>query len=196
MPNNLAPFGFADSHRLGAAVNYQMSRRWISPSNPTPIFSGDPVVQLSTGFIAQAAPGTTQIAGIFIGCEYMSVSQRKITGSRFWPGNDALPGMNVSAKVIDDPLTVFRVQANGLVTFAMIGLNAQFAVQPGNPATQLSGVTLDVVNTPPATTPTFPFRIVDLITDPPGSNGTDTNSPYNWAYVTFNNQDFKSLTGI
>ena len=42
--NQLAPFGFADSHRLVAAVNYQMSRRWISPSNPTPIFSGDPVV--------------------------------------------------------------------------------------------------------------------------------------------------------
>lgn len=194
--NVLAPLGFADSHRLGAAPNYQIARRWISPSNPTPIFQGDPVVQLSTGYIAQASPGTTQIAGIFIGCEYMSVAGRKMTGRNFWPGSDAVPGINVMAKVIDDPLMVFRVQGNGLITFAMIGLNAQFAIGVGNQATGMSGATLDVVTSPPATTPTFPFRILDLITDPPGANGTDTTNPYNMALVAFNNQDFKSLTGI
>lgn len=194
--NVLAPFGFADSHRLGAAVNYQMSRRWINPANATPIYSGDPIVQLSTGFIAQASPGTTQIGGIFIGCEYMSVSQRKIVASPFWPGSDAASGFNVLGKIIDDPMTVFRVQGNGQITFAMIGLNAQFAIGTGSTATGRSGATLDMVTTVPAATNTLPFRIVDLITDPPGSNGADTTTPYNWAYVAFNNQDFKSLTGI
>lgn len=196
MPNTLAPLGFADSHRLGAAPNYQMSRRWISPSNPTPIFQGDPIVQLSTGFIAQAAPGVTQIGGIFLGCEYMSIAGRKITGRNMWPGNDAVPGLNVSAKIVDDPLTVFKAQANGLLTFAMIGMNCQFAIGTGNTATGMSGALIDVVTTPPAVTATFPFRIVDLITDPPGANGTDPTTPYNMALVTFNNQDFKSLTGI
>jgi hypothetical protein len=196
MTNVLAPFGFADSHRLGAAVNYQMSRRWVNPANSTPIFKGDPVVQLSTGFIAQASPGTTQIAGIFVGCEYMSQSQKKIISLPYWPGSDAVAGFNVSAKIIDDPATVFRVQGNGQITFAMIGLNAQFAIGSGSVITGLSGATLDMVTTVPAATATFPFRIVDLITDPPGANGTDTTSPYNWAYVAYNNQDFRSLTGI
>jgi hypothetical protein len=196
MSNQNAPFGFADAARLGAAVNYQMSRRWISPSNPTPIYAGDPIVQLSTGYVAQAAPGTTQIAGIFIGCEYMSVSQRKLVTSRYWPGSDAVAGLNVVAKVIDDPLSTFRVQGNGQITFTMIGMNAQFAIGSGNAVTQLSGATLDVVTTPPASTSTFPFRILDLVTDPPGAPGTDTTSAFNWAVVTFNNQDFKSLTGI
>jgi hypothetical protein len=196
MPNVLAPLGFADSHRLGAAPNYQLSRRWISPSNPTPIFQGDPVVQLSTGFIAQATPGATQIAGIFLGCEYMSISQRKMTGRNFWGGSDAVAGLNVSAKIIDDPLTVFKVQGNGLITFAMIGMNAQFAIGSGNLATGMSGATLDVVTNPPAVTATFPFRIIDLLQDPPGANGMDPTTPYNMALVTFNNQDFKSLTGI
>lgn len=196
MTNTLAPFGFADSSFLGGAVNYQMSRRWISPANPTPIYQGDPIVQLGTGFVAQAAPTTTQIAGIFVGCEYMSASQRKIVASNYWPGSDAVAGFNVLAKVLDDPNSVFRVQGNGLITFAMIGLNAQFAIGTGNAASHLSGATLDVVTSPPAVTATFPFRIIDLITDPPGANGTDTTSAFNWAYVTFNNQDFKSLTGI
>jgi hypothetical protein len=196
MTNTLAPFGFADASRLGAAVNAQMSRRWISPSNPTPIYKGDPVVQLSTGFIAQASPGTTQIAGIFIGCEYMSASQKKIVNLPYWPGTDAVSGFNVRALVIDDPLSVFRVQGNGLITFAMIGLNAQFAIGSGSTVTGNSGATLDMVTNVPAATSTYPFRIIDLITDPPGANGTDTTSAYNWAFVGFNNQDFKSLTGI
>jgi hypothetical protein len=191
-----APFGFADSSFLGGAVNYQMSRRWISPTNPTPIYQGDPIVQLSTGFVAQASPGATQIGGIFVGCEYMSASQRKIVASNFWPGSDAVAGFNVVAKILDDPNSVFRAQGNGLITFAMIGLNAQFAIGAGNAATHISGATIDVVTNVPAVTATFPFRILDLITDPPGANGTDTTTPFNWAYVTFNNQDFKSLTGI
>jgi hypothetical protein len=196
MANVLAPFGFADAARLGAAVNYQMSRRWINPANTTQIFKGDPIVQLSTGYITQASPGTTQIGGIFIGCEYMSVSQKRLVQSPYWPGADAVSGVNVAARVIDDPATTFRVQGNGLITFAMIGLNAQFAIGTGNTITGISGATVDMVTNVPAATATFPFRITDLITDPPGANGTDTTTPYNWCYVTFNNQDFKSLTGI
>ncbi|HEY3623738.1 MAG TPA: hypothetical protein VGL12_15355 [Roseiarcus sp.] len=199
MPNPNAPFGFADSHRLGAAVNYQMAKRWIAAANPTPIFTGDPIVQLSTGYIAQAAPGVTQIGGIFVGCEYMSVSQKKWIASPWWPGNDAVAsgsGFDVHAKIIDDPLTVFRVQGNGQITLAMIGMNGQFAIGSGNSVTGKSGATLDVVTSPPAVTATFPFRIVDLVRDPPGSAGADPTSAYNWAYVTFNNQDYKSLTGI
>jgi hypothetical protein len=209
MPNPNAPFGFADSHRLGAAVNYQMSRRWISATNPTPIFTGDPIVQLSTGYVAQAAPGTTQIAGIFCGCEYMSISQKKWVAVSWWPGNDAAPsgtGFDVHAKVIDDPLTVFRVQGNGQILLAHVGMNAQFMGTPagpgpysGNTMTGRSSCMLDVVVTPPAAgalSATMPWRIIDLVRDPPGAIGTDTSSPFNWAYVTFNNQDYKSLTGM
>jgi hypothetical protein len=126
----------------------------------------------------------------------MSIAGRKMTGRNWWPGNDAVTGLNVSAKIIDDPLMVFRAQANGLLTFTMIGMNCQFVIGAGNQATGMSGAMIDVVTSPPAATATFPFRIIDLITDPPGANGTDTTTPYNMALVTFNNQDFKSLTGI
>jgi hypothetical protein len=210
MANPNAPFGFADSHRLGAAVNYQMSRRWILAGNSTPIYAGDPIVQLSTGYVTQATPSAVQVGGIFIGCEYMSISQRKWVASNWWPGNgDAAvsgTGFDVQAKIIDDPLTVFRVQANGMPTgvnpgnvIATIGMNAQFALGvsvPQQQATGRSGATIDVITNAPAATATFPFRIVDVVRDPPGGPGTDITSPYYWYYVTFNNQDYKSLTGI
>lgn len=205
MANVNAPFGFADAYRLGAAVNYQMSRRWISASNPTPIFTGDPIVQLSTGYIALATPGAVQVGGIFIGCEYMSVSQKKWIAVPWWPGNDAVvsgTGFDVQAKIIDDPLTVFRVQTNGLPAggvagvIGTIGMNGQFAAGTGNTVTGKSGATIDVVTNVPAVTATFPFRIVDVVRDPPGSQGADLTTAYYWYYVTFNNQDYKSLTGI
>ena len=208
MANANAPFGFADSHRLGAAVNYQMSRRWILATNPTPIFTGDPVVQVSSGYIAlpTLVAGGQQITGIFCGCEYMSVSQKKWIASAFWPGNDAVAGgtgFDVMAKIVDDPLTVFRVQANGMPTgtnpgnvIGTIGMNANFQLGTGNTVTGRSGATIDVVTNVPATTAAFPFRIVDVVRDPPGSNGADITTPYYWYYVTFNNQDYKVQLGI
>ena len=213
MANTFAPFGFAESHRLGAAPNYQLggARRFILATNTNPIYFGDPVIQLSSGYVAQAAPAG-QASGIFAGCEYISKAAKKIVWSPWWPGvsGDAVQGgqgFDVVAKVIDDPLTVFRVQANGQLTVGMIGMNATFTFglaatsAPGtSPApNQMSGVSnvaLDVTQTVPAVTSTLPFRILDFIREPPGVNGTDFTTAYGWAFVTFNNQDFKTLTGI
>ena len=217
MANTFAPFGFAESHRLGAAPNYQLggTRRYILATNGSPIYFGDPVIQLATGYIAQAA-ASGQVSGIFAGCEYVSKSAKKIIWSPWWPGNttDAVQGgqgFDVLAKVIDDPLTVFRVQTNGSAGALpgpmnnIIGMNASFTfglsgAAPGTnpPPNQMSGISnvaLDIV-TAPATTSTLPFRILDFIREPPGVNGTDITTPYPWVFATFNNQDFKQLTGI
>lgn len=213
MANTFAPFGFAESNRLGAAPTYQYSKRWILYSNTTPIFFGDPVVQLASGYVGQATPGTVQIAGIFGGCTYMSISQKKIVESQWWPGTadvaNSGTGFDISCKIIDDPQAVFRVATGPVaatlpLTQASVGLNAQFAYAPGGgsggngqPALNgLSTACLDMVTNVPAVTATFPFRIVELIRDPPGANGADPTTPYNWCYVAFNNQDFRVNTAI
>lgn len=201
MVNTLAPFGFAVSHRLGAAPDYQQSKRYVAYNNPTSIAFGDPVVQLATGYIAQAtAASGIQVAGIFLGCEYNSVSQKKWFSSKNWPatsdvsiGPGGATGFEVAAKICDDPLTVFKVQANGQLTLAMIGANVDFALGTASNV-GISGAMIDVGTVGVQTTK--PFRIIDLIRDPPGVNGSDTTSPYGYALVTFNNQDYKSLTGI
>jgi hypothetical protein len=193
MANTLAPFGFAEAYVLGGPPTYQQSRRRIASGYGTAIFKGDPVVQISSGYIQQAAAGTTQIAGIFLGCEYTSTAQKRQVWSPYWPGSDATG--DVIAYVSDGPLTVFRAQANAQLLFTAVGNNINFSLATaGSTNTGLSGATLDVSTV--LTTSTLPFRVVELIYDPPGANGADTTTAYNWAYVTFNWQDYKSTTGI
>jgi hypothetical protein len=281
MSNTLAPFGFAESNRLGAAPNYQMATPNIATTNSTAIYQNDPVqwatgtTGLGTGYIKQAtsllswtvtgtswsagtltvtASGATvapavgssvilsgfasgsaganggpytvltatttsftisfpstlstdtgtatfyqPVAGIFVGCEYMSSSLKRRVYLNYWPGNtsDIPANTTITAKVINDPEVVFRVQGNGQITQAMVGLNATFAIGTGSTVNGISGASLDTVTTAPAAGSSYlPFRIIGLIDAPPGGPGTDTTSAYNWCYVAFNNQDFNALNAV
>ena len=52
-------------------------------------------------------------------------------------------------------------------------------------------------SSPPATTSTYPFILVDVITSPAGVNGYDATTGYNRVIVGFNNEIFKAgMTGI
>jgi len=55
----------------------------------------------------------------------------------------------------------------------------------GNTANGISGMTVDQDTL--GTTVTLPFRIVGLVEDPPGVNGTDITTEYNQVIVAFNN---------
>jgi len=136
------------------------------------------------------------IAGIFVGCEYQSTSLRRPVWG-YWPGTSDATA-DASCKIIDDPLMVFRCQGNAQITQAMVGQNAQFAIGSGSTVLNgRSGAYLDISNYTPAPLAYYPFRIVNLIdVPPPPAPGTDTTSAYNWAYVTFNNQDYRQLAGI
>ena len=91
MANILAPFGFraVGVRGSGSGPSFEIETRKIAQGNSTPIYRGDPVVALATGYIARAAAGTTQIEGIFKGCKYQSLSQGRVIWSPYWPGSDA-----------------------------------------------------------------------------------------------------------
>ena len=65
----------------------------------------------------------------------------------------------------------------------------------GNQSTGQSGAYLDL-HTTLTTTSTFPFRIIGLVVDPPGANGTDLATPYAELMVMWNNEFYRQLTGI
>lgn len=196
MPNSNAPFGFSPEGTVGGSTpNFRLSTRLISASNTTPIFKGDAVVPVSgptTGYIQQATAGAVALAGIFWGCEYLSISQGKKIWSNMWPGADA--NGDVQALVIDDPQIVLAVQAGATaIGMASLNQNVQLSVGTGNTTTQLSGMFIQN----PANTATLPFTIVGFITSPTGAPGTDITSPFNWVLVTFNNQIFRAgLTSV
>jgi len=199
MANLNTPFGFKHFGYLeGFDPSYGMTARRIASGNGTAIFRGDAVTSLNTGYIAQSSPGTTQIAGIFQGCEYLSVALKTKVRSPYWPGSDA--NGDVTAFIIDNPYATFLVQASGaFFNLTSVGNNVQIVVGTGNTTTGYSGMTLDCANAPGgANTATFPFRIIRLASAvlPAGSNGSDNTTNFNQLIVTFNNQDYRSLTGI
>jgi hypothetical protein len=207
--NNFAPTGFAPVNTsLGAAINWKLSTRRISAANATPIFKGDAVTPVlpASGYITQATNTSTltaPLAGIFWGCQYLSTSQKRIVWSSYWPGADATG--DVTAYVYDDPTARFMVQTSG-AGFQITGTPATFTDSPvgqycnlnvgvGNTLSGQSGMFVDTL----ATTATFPFIITDMVLDPPGSNGTDATSQFNYVVVGFNNQWLRSnsaVTGI
>jgi hypothetical protein len=194
MANSLAPFGFrcVGTRGAGATPSFEIDARKIAQGNTTAIYKGDPVVSLSTGYITRATAGTTQIAGIFKGCKYNSASQGgKFIESPYWPGSDALG--DVEAYIEGGEHAVFRVQANGSITFADVNANVNFALGTPNTSLGLSGAMIDTATI--NTTATHPFRIVGLVSDPPGENGTESGA-YAHVLVRANFTDARSTTGI
>lgn len=185
MANVQGPFGFRQYRGTGSSPTYEQVRMYIASGNATAIFYGDavvPVTGTATGYIKQATASTVALAGVFQGCTYVSVSQKRQVWSNYWPGSDA--NGDVSAYVINDPNSQFLVQAGGTnVGQALIGQNIQLNVGTGNTSNGISGMYVET----PATTATLPFRIVDVVTQPPGAPGTDSLSAYNYVIVQFNN---------
>lgn len=186
MANTFAPFGFRQWSGLGSSPTFEQSTMLIASGNATAIFYGDAVVPVTgsaTGYIKQATASTVALAGVFVGCKYLSVAQKRTVWSNYWPGSDA--NGDVTAYVINDPNAQFLVQAGGatLLNNTYIGQNVQLAVGTGTTANGISGMYVQS----PATTATLPFRIVSTVVDPPGVNGTDNTTIYNYLIVQFNN---------
>lgn len=188
MANTNTPFGFRQAKGTGSVPTYELSTRKIASNNSTAIFFGDAVIPLTTGYIGQATASTVLMEGIFYGCKYLSTSQKRVVWSNYWPGADATG--DVTAYICDDPNAQFIVQSSdttgtAAIGFANIGEYINIAVGTGNTANGLSGMTVDQDTL--GTTVTLPFRIVGLVEDPPGVNGTDITTEYNQVIVAFNN---------
>ena len=198
MANTNAPFGFVPyANASGAAPTYGQSTR-LAQYNAAAIYTGDPVTSAADGTITIATAGTTQIAGIFVGCEYLSVSQAKVVWNNYWPGSDVASGNYVTCYINNDPGALFLCQVGGStstgVLLADINANINFGIGTPTAANGRSGAFANQTTINPATT-TLPFRIVSLVTAPPGANGTDATAAYNQIVVGFNFQDARVTTG-
>ena len=198
MANTFAPYGFLQYQGgAGGAPTFAQSTRKIASGNTTAVYTGDPVmpvVSTANGYITQAAAGTTVLAGIFVGCKYLSTSQKRTVWQAYWPGSDT--AYDVEAYVIDDPNARFVVQSSGsgfpitgtasAQTSGVQGQYAQFTIGTGNTSTGRSGAYISSV----ATTVTFPFIVVDYATS--FGNGGDPTTQYCNLIVGFNNEVWRT----
>lgn len=197
MANTNAPFGFRQYSGNGSAPTYEQIAVQIA-YNASAIYYGDPVEPDANGQVVRGdgTTGNAGVAGIFVGCKYLSVSQKRTVWSNYWPGTDVASNQTVEGYIINDPNAKFVVQngSSSAIGLDAINANASYTIGTGNAANGISGATLDRASID--VTATLPFRIVGLVQDPPGSPGTDITSGYNWVIVAFNNVSTKSLTGI
>jgi hypothetical protein len=197
MANTNAPFGFRQYSGNGSAPTYEQVAVNIA-YNASAIYYGDPVEPDANGQVIRG-DGTTAaagIAGVFVGCKYLSVAQKRTVWSNYWPGSDVASNQTVEGYIINDPNAKFVVQNGSSTAIGLdaINANASYTIGSGNTSTGISGATLDRASID--VTSTLPFRIVGLVQDPPGSNGTDITAGYNWVIVAFNNVTTKNATGI
>lgn len=193
MANTPAYFGFMQDSGTGSTPTYEQVPR-SAQYNATAMYRGDPVQSQTDGTIAIASPGTTQIAGIFQGAKYLSVSQQRTIWNQYWPGSDVALGQYPEIYIVNDPNAQFIAQADATgLTLADVGANVQFAIGTPNAYTKQSGACIDSVG--PGTS-TLPFRVVQIVTTPVLSFSNPEAGAYALAYVAFNNVDTKSLTGI
>lgn len=199
MANTSAPFGFAQYRATGSAPTYEQVPGLIA-YNTAAIFFGDPVWRLSDGTLAGnttgPGPTTTAMAGIFVGCKYLSVAQKRTVWSNYWPGSDVSSSNTAEAYIVNDPNAQFLAQVGNSTTIGAttgnVGMNVQFQYGTGSTSTGISGAYVDI-GIVPATTSTFAFRLVGLVTTPPGAPGTQSGN-YNYVVVAFNNVETKALT--
>jgi hypothetical protein len=196
-----APFGFSQRSGLGSAPtyeNYEFANGGID-YNTAAIYYGDPVVRVGSGdgTIQQSAGGgggsTVPLAGIFIGCKYLSTAQKRTVWSNYWPGSDVTSAnqSSIAAWVINDPQAQFLCQSDSTgVTQAQIGGNIDFALGTGTAANGLSGAY--ILHTA-VTTTGYPFRLQSLITGINPQGVIQATGAYNYAIVGFANVETKSL---
>jgi hypothetical protein len=188
-------FGFQPYGSVsGKTPNFGLTRVTIAYNYATAMFRGDPVAYNSSGNIILASDQTAPLAGIFWGCEY--TTNTPLTAlpikSKYWPGVALTNSATVvTAFVIQDPDTLFLAAELGTSTnpiaLTNIGENVQWvAGAGGNTATGISSYCIDDNNM--TVTATLPFKIVDLYSTfaPPGQNGADNTTIYNWAVVKMN----------
>lgn len=198
MANTQTAFGFRHIGYLGGgSPDYQLSTGSILSTNATKIFRGDPVVtNPATGNVEQASSNSVNVRGIFDGCQYIPVGGGTPVWTPFWPGAAA---QNAIAYIIDAPNAVFLAAAlNTSIVTANVGENVGFAIGTGNQSNGFSGATIDQSTL--STTNTLPFRVIAPCTAAGNygivGNGGDPTTPFGWAVVTFNNQNFKQLQGL
>lgn len=196
MANTSAPFGFRQVSGNGSAPTFEQVTSFCAYDTGAMYF-GDPIYRITaTGGVGPASPGVLALAGVFVGCKYLSVSQKRTVWSNYWGAADVASANSVEVYLVNDPNARFVAQVGGSsstgLVAADIGLNVQFNYGTGNTANGISGAFI-VFNSGAVTT-TLPFRVVSLKVDPPGVNGTEAGA-YNLAVVAFNNVETRNLLG-
>jgi hypothetical protein len=172
----------------GAPWNNAQNRYTIANNLSTAIFQGDPVQPTTAGNVTLARSNTSdRIIGVFNGVFYNDPTTQKPTFRNNYPGSIAAAG--ITAFVVDDPNTVFLVDADEAFTRADLFKNYSLTNVSGNTLTGISEKQLDVSVS--GITTTFAVQAIDI---QEGATDSDSSTSGVNVLVRINNHFFRSGT--
>jgi len=174
-PTVPAPYGLKPVNLIGGQVFAGSTRNLpIAFGYNTSIFYGDLVYQ-SGGYIGRTTLTSNSFAsgkipvGVFLGCSFTNPITKQKTFTQYWPAG-TLAGDAV-AIVTDDPDTIFKIAVVSSGTTiassstAVLGYNLQLVDNTGSTATGNSAIAALGLTASPATTNTFPLRVIGMVPD-------------------------------
>lgn len=195
MAATFAPYGLVPINLIGGQSFTGGSIRdyAMTTNSATAIFKGDIVTIGATAggqpeaMTATPTTSTRGLVGVAVGCSYVDPVLKYQVFSNFLPAGAITAGYtNVAIRVVEDPDQLYQVQADGSITRAQIGLNAELTNFGGSTTTGNSTIALE--STTPANTSTYAVRIVDLVVGPlstPGDAKTDCIVKFNFGVHSY-----------
>ena len=173
MANVNKPFGLRPSGNLSATGAQKQYGYEIADNQAGAIFQGDLVVLFDGYIIKYVAASHAAPTGVFNGCQYDDPTRaNKPTWKNFYPGSINVDTGAIYCEVLDDPSQLFLVQADGAVTQANIGKNADpTASTTGSTVNGISNGTLGSASI--AKTAALTLKIVGLYAVPDNALGTN-----------------------
>jgi hypothetical protein len=173
MANVNKPFGLRPTGNLSATGAQKQYGYQIASGYATSIYQGDLVVVYDGYIIKYDAATHAAPTGVFNGCQYNDPTRaNKPTWKNYYPSGTTPTTGLIICEVLDDPSQLFLVQADGAVTQANIGKNADpTASTTGSTTTGVSNGSLGSASI--AKTAALTFKIVGLYEVPDNSLGTN-----------------------
>ena len=115
MANQDAAFGFRAVRHLSGGT--PRTEEYLIASGLTKvIYTGSPVMAVSTGVITLGTVSAVQHLGVFNGCFYTDPTTSKPTWKAYYPGS--ITASDIVANVYADPQIIFEGQHDGTATVA------------------------------------------------------------------------------
>ena len=191
MANQDAAFGFRAVRHLSGGT--PRTEEYIIASGLTKvIYTGSPVMAVSTGVITLGTVSAVQHLGVFNGCFYTDPITSKPTWKAYYPGS--ITASDIVANVYADPQIIFEGQHDGTATLANnTHANHDYVGTGGSTINGQSSAEIDT--TTYTTTATGTFNQIGTSKDPDNSDLTAANSN---AYVVANTGEHKYnlITGL
>jgi hypothetical protein len=166
MANVDKAFGLRPLGNLSATGAQKQYGYLIEDNYPTTLYQGD-LVTIVGGYIVKFLPATHAAAlGVFNGCNYVNPTTGKPTWSNVYTQTNITSGV-ITADIIDDPMQLFIIQADGSIAQTDIGKNADVMGTGGSTTTGVSSMELNTSTI--ADTAALNLKIVGLY-DAPGNS--------------------------